>query len=122
MYGKLNYRCENYIEEVDSKIVKREHFDIVICLSTIKWIHVTFGDIGLKTLFLKVRDQLNPGGLFIFDSQPWKSYKKALNERKVKGDKQEFQAKPIELKPHCFKDYLKAIGLRLIASINQAGE
>ena len=96
---------------MDAKTVQREQFDIIICLSTIKWVHLTFGDIGLKALLLKAKEQLAPGGLFVFDSQPWKSYKKALKE--AKG------AQPIELKPHCFKAYLKAIGLRLLHSIEE---
>ena len=82
LYGKLNFRTENYIEVVDTKTVQREQFYIILCLSTIKWVHLSFGDIGLKTLLLKVKEQLIPGGLFIFDSQPWKSYKKALKEAK----------------------------------------
>lgn len=68
LYGKLNFRCENFIEEIGPEVLARERFDIVLCLSTIKWIHLTFGDVGLKALFLKVRDQLAPGGLFLFDS------------------------------------------------------
>lgn len=78
-------------------------------MSTIKWIHLNFNDVGLKALFLKVRDQLSTGGLFIFDSQPWKSYKK------VQAD---FSS--IELKPHCFKSYLKAIGFKLINTVDKA--
>ena len=109
LYGRLNFRSENYIEQVDSNFVGREQFDIVVCLSTIKWIHLNFNDVGLKALFLKVRDQLSTGGLFIFDSQPWKSYKKVQEKDKMQ----------IELKPHCFKAYLKAIGFKLINTVDK---
>lgn len=76
--------------------------------------HLNFGDTGLKALLLKVKEQLTTGGLFIFDSQPWKSYKKALKEAKPRE-----KSRPIELKPHCFKAYLKAIGLKLLHSIDE---
>lgn len=58
--------------------MQREQFDVIFCFSTIKWVHLTFGDAGVKALFLKAGEQLVRGGLFIFDSQPWKSYKKEL--------------------------------------------
>lgn len=54
---------------------------MILCLSTVKWVHFNFGDTGLKALFLKVYEQLAPGGIFIFEQQPWKAYKKL-------GDKQ----------------------------------
>ena len=48
------FRSQNYIEEVTDETVNQEKFDIILCLSTIKWIHLNFGDTGVKALFLKV--------------------------------------------------------------------
>lgn len=91
IYSKLNYRTENYIEHVDKKSSSREQFDTILCLGTVKWIHLCFGDIGLKALFLKVYAQLPTGGHFIFEQQPWKGYKKNKHHKPefkdaVKGD------------------------------------
>jgi hypothetical protein len=75
----------------------------------------------VKALFLKARDQLSQGGLFIFDSQPWKSYKKAGGKQKTKEGQASAKSSEIDniqLKPHCFKAYLKAIGFRLLLTID----
>jgi 7SK snRNA methylphosphate capping enzyme len=50
-----------------------------MCLSTTKWIHLNFGDIGIKRLFHKVYKSLRKGGYFIIEPQEWKSYKKKKN-------------------------------------------
>ena len=43
-------------------------YEVILCLSTVKWIHFNFGDAGVKTLFLKVYEQLSPAGLFVFEA------------------------------------------------------
>jgi hypothetical protein len=53
LYSKLNYRTENYIEKVDEKSVVKEQFDTILCMSTVKWVHLCFGDVGVKALFCK---------------------------------------------------------------------
>jgi 7SK snRNA methylphosphate capping enzyme len=51
LYSRVNFKTENYLESESS-----DKFDVIMCLSTIKWIHINNGDNGLKTLFLKVKD------------------------------------------------------------------
>lgn len=50
LYGKICFRSENYLSGV--KDIK-EKFDTIICFSVTKWIHLNYGDIGIKILFLK---------------------------------------------------------------------
>ncbi|KAL9998540.1 putative RNA methyltransferase bin3, bin3-type S-adenosyl-L-methionine binding protein [Helianthus debilis subsp. tardiflorus] len=56
--------------ECFSSFSKRVDFS----LSVSKWIHLNWGDEGLITLFSKVWRLLKPGGIFILEPQPWKSY------------------------------------------------
>lgn len=63
---KVQFKTQNFIESVAP--VQGNMYEVVLCLSTVKWIHFNFGDAGVKTLFLKVYEQLSPGGLFVFEA------------------------------------------------------
>lgn len=65
----------NYVPVNDDVLNFQEpEYDIIMCLSVSKWIHLNFGDEGLKRMFQRVFKQLRPGGKFVFEPQPWKSY------------------------------------------------
>lgn len=67
----------NYVLESDSLLLtQREEYDVILCLSVTKWVHLNWGDAGLKRLFHRVYRHLRPGGLFILEPQPWNSYSK----------------------------------------------
>ncbi|KAJ1452668.1 Bicoid-interacting protein 3-domain-containing protein [Pelagophyceae sp. CCMP2097] len=51
-------------------------YDTVCAFSVTKWIHLNHGDEGLTRFFRRTFDDLKPGGRFIFEPQPLKSYKK----------------------------------------------
>lgn len=74
----ISFRIENYIQDLSSS----EKFDTILCLSLTKWIHLNWGDTGIRRLFKKVADSIRKGGLFILEPQDWKAYKKkkCLNE------------------------------------------
>lgn len=52
-------------------------FDTIVMLNTTKWIHLNWGDAGLKQAFKRIAAQLNPGGCFILEAQGWPSYTKS---------------------------------------------
>ncbi len=67
----------NYVPESDALLeVQEEEYDAIICLSLTKWIHLNWGDAGIRRLFLRAFRALRPGGCLILEPQPWSSYQK----------------------------------------------
>jgi len=73
-------------------------FDVALCLSLTKWIHLNNGDTGLLRLFDKLNGCLKIGGLLIFEPQPWPSYKKA----KRNSDIMTLNYRMLRIKPESF--------------------
>ncbi len=82
-----------------------------MCLGTIKWVHLNFGDLGVKALFHKAYESLDSGGLFLLEAQSWKGYKKKKNLCKEITD----VYCSITLRPDKFESYLtKSVGFKRI--------
>ncbi|XP_051976714.1 7SK snRNA methylphosphate capping enzyme-like [Xyrauchen texanus] len=93
----------NYVLESDALLqMQREEYDVILCLSVTKWVHLNWGDDGLKRLFQRVYRHLRPGGLFILEPQPWNSYSK----RKKLTDAIYKNYHSICFKPEQFSSYL----------------
>ncbi len=59
---KVRFLCDNYVFESDDLLeVAQPEFDTILCLSTTKWIHLNFGDDGIKRAFKRMFAQLRPG-------------------------------------------------------------
>ncbi|XP_062383166.1 7SK snRNA methylphosphate capping enzyme-like [Sardina pilchardus] len=93
----------NYVLESEQLLLtQREEYNVILCLSVTKWIHLNWGDAGLKRLFRRVHKHLLPGGLFILEPQPWSSY----NRRRKLTDTTSKNYTSIQLKPDLFASYL----------------
>ncbi|VVC44728.1 Bin3-type S-adenosyl-L-methionine binding domain,RNA methyltransferase bin3, C-terminal,S-adenosyl-L- [Cinara cedri] len=93
----------NYVLESDSMLLMETcKFDVILCLSITKWLHLNWGDDGLKRAFKRMYAQLRPGGVLVVEPQPWKSYgrRKTLTETIWRNYKN------IQFKPTMFTEYL----------------
>lgn len=67
----------NYVLERDELVeAQTPEYDVVLCLSLTKWVHLNWGDEGLKRMFRRIYRHLRPGGILVLEPQPWSSYGK----------------------------------------------
>ncbi|XP_050531217.1 7SK snRNA methylphosphate capping enzyme-like [Daktulosphaira vitifoliae] len=93
----------NYVLESDVMLsMETCQFDVILCLSITKWIHLNWGDDGLKRAFKRMFIQLKPGGTLVLEPQSWKSY----GRKKTLTDTIWRNYKTIQLKPQMFTEYL----------------
>uniref|UniRef100_A0A1I8HWA4 RNA methyltransferase n=1 Tax=Macrostomum lignano TaxID=282301 RepID=A0A1I8HWA4_9PLAT len=94
--------------------VEENKYDVIQAFSITKWIHLNWGDRGLKLFFKRAYRELRPDGKFIVEPQPYKSYQRTLL---CPTHKQNY-ASNIELKPEQFKQYLeREVGFAHIVSV-----
>ncbi|KAG8430131.1 hypothetical protein GDO86_018416 [Hymenochirus boettgeri] len=93
----------NYVVERDELVeAQQSEYDVILCLSITKWVHLNWGDECLKRMFRRIHRHLNPGGMLILEPQPWSSYgkRKKLTETISKNFSK------ISFRPDQFKNYL----------------
>lgn len=101
-FANVWFTCEDFASSAHTP----QSLDTIMCLSVTKWVHLNQGDEGLKRLFVKVKESLVPGGWFVLEPQPWRSYQQARR-------KQDMSAAPfarldmLQLRPEAFPDYLE---------------
>lgn len=67
----------NYVLYHDDLLAKEEpRYDVILCLSITKWIHLNWYDEGLIRVFKRIFLQLRTGGVLVLEAQPFESYKK----------------------------------------------
>ncbi|XP_077169908.1 7SK snRNA methylphosphate capping enzyme [Paroedura picta] len=93
----------NYVLERDELLeAQKPEYDMILCLSLTKWVHLNWGDEGLKRLFKRLFRHLRPGGILLLEPQAWASYgkRKNLTETICRNFHR------IKLKPDQFPSYL----------------
>eukprot|EP00939_MAST-03C_sp_MAST-3C-sp1_P000199 g199.t1 len=112
----VQFRCLNFVATDSCMHGEEGTYDTVLCLSVSKWIHLNWGDEGIRRLFRKVYQLLVPGGRFLLEPQPWKSYRKKykITERTKKN----FYA--IAMRPTEFKTFLtETVGFRRVSLLGK---
>ncbi|XP_020812779.1 probable RNA methyltransferase CG1239 isoform X1 [Drosophila serrata] len=93
----------NYVLEDDVLLeIERPQFDVILCLSVTKWIHLNFCDAGLKQAFRRIYHQLRPGGKLILEPQSIDGYKR----RKKLSEQIRANYNSIQFCPEQFTEYL----------------
>ncbi|RVE63756.1 hypothetical protein OJAV_G00139470 [Oryzias javanicus] len=101
--ANVSFIKANYVLENDNLLLtQRPEYDVILCLSVTKWVHLNWGDGGLKRLFRRVYKHLRPGGVFILEPQPWESY--VRRKKLTENINRNFHS--IRLKPDQFASYL----------------
>ncbi|XP_062147667.1 probable RNA methyltransferase At5g51130 isoform X2 [Alnus glutinosa] len=114
LYDIVSFRQENFVQ---SRHPREKQYDTILCLSVTKWVHLNWGDDGLITLFSKIWGLLLPGGIFVLEPQPWKSYQ---NNRNV-SETIAMNYKNIIIHPECFREILlDKIGFRKVEDITSS--
>ncbi|XP_055857287.1 7SK snRNA methylphosphate capping enzyme bin3 [Episyrphus balteatus] len=97
------FRQTNYVLKEETLLNNdTQQYDLIVCLSVTKWIHLNFGDNGLKMAFKRMFNQLRPGGKLILEAQNWASYKKKKDLTETIYN----NYKNIEFFPNKFHEYL----------------
>ncbi|CAL2274929.1 unnamed protein product [Prunus armeniaca] len=110
----VSFQREDFVNTRDPP---KKHYDTIICLSVTKWIHLNWGDDGLITLFTKVWRLLHPGGIFVLEPQPWKSYE---NNYKV-SETTRTNYKNLKFHPEYFQDLLlDKIGFKTVENVTSS--
>lgn len=101
--NNIAFKQLNYVLANDGLLdLEEPRYDTILCLSVSKWIHLNFGDDGLKRAFKRMYKQLKDGGTLVLETQDWKSYKR----RKTLTPEINAHYKQIQLFPKLFHDYL----------------
>ena len=65
----------NYVPESEVGVASTApEYDVILALSITKWVHLNWGDAGIRRMFRKIYSHLRPGGRLVLEPQPFASY------------------------------------------------
>ncbi|CAG0922426.1 unnamed protein product [Notodromas monacha] len=94
----IGFVAGNYVGDDDTVVdTSKPEYDVILCLSVTKWVHLNFGDAGIMRLFKRVFNQLRPGGVFVMEPQTWKTYAKSYKIcEELRRTYQEIKIRPVD--------------------------
>ncbi|KAK2886037.1 hypothetical protein Q8A67_016874 [Cirrhinus molitorella] len=101
--SNIHFLKGDYVPDSEEAAVSQcAEYDVILCLSLTKWVHLNYGDTGIQRLFQRIYRHLLPGGVLILEPQPWSSYsrRKRLTEVTYRN------YRSIRLKPDQFSSFL----------------
>ncbi|KAJ3090944.1 hypothetical protein HK102_002150 [Quaeritorhiza haematococci] len=103
----VHFRCGDWVHEPQPPLdesfdINETKYDVILGLSITKWIHLNWGDAGIKRFFQKCFDCLSPSGLLVLEPQLWDSY---ARRSKMTKEMRKNHAE-IRLTPDQFRTYL----------------
>ena len=111
----VTFRCSDWVNEpsLSTFIDDSLKYDTILALSITKWIHLSWGDGGIRHFFIKCYAQLKPDGKLVLESQPFETYGKKPTQmtRQMKKN-----LAKIWFKPEHFDEYLlgKDVGFKSV--------
>ncbi len=104
----LSFAVENVCDAtVGESALSASRYELITAFSVTKWLHMHSGDDGLKRVFKRVYAALKPGGVFVMEPQPTKSYKAARRKGAVAAD---LTVDKFKFKPDKFGEWLTTEG------------
>lgn len=108
----VSFEIVNILDLDETK--EKTKYDTVVCFSLTKWVHLNYGDEGIKKMFQKIKMCLAWGGLLILEVQKHKSYIKKIKD--FPRFKEIFAN--IEFLPENFGEYLtKELGFQRVTTL-----
>jgi 7SK snRNA methylphosphate capping enzyme len=89
-------------------------FQAVTCLSIVKWVHINWGDAGLRAFLARVADLLAPGGRLVLEPQPWTSYVAAFRKQDMSACEGVHPPQSLKLRPEDIGPELERLGLERV--------
>ncbi|KAI1730527.1 bicoid-interacting protein 3 (Bin3) domain-containing protein [Ditylenchus destructor] len=98
------FLCESYVFDTDEQLNKvSEEWDIITAISIVKWVHLNWGDRGLKRFFKRIFRNLTAQGRLIVNFENYDAYRRCRNKMTPEMEKN-FQQ--MSLLPEKYCDYL----------------
>ncbi|KAK4280918.1 hypothetical protein QN277_012471 [Acacia crassicarpa] len=111
LFDIVSFQTDNIVKSHHSP---EKRYDTILCMSVTKWIQLNWGDDGLLKLFAKTWKMLQPGGVFVLEPQPWKSYE---NSRGV-SETSAINYRNIMFRPEKFQEILlDKVGFRTVEDV-----